>query len=72
MLEDALWNCLCVALSWLLRSSKMFFGSSLRTLRDGPREAHLYFLRGASGSGELRLCVFLLCLAVLRCVRRWH
>ena len=26
MLEDVLRNCLCVALSWLLRSSKMFFG----------------------------------------------
>ena len=25
-LEDVLRNCLCVALSWLLRSSKMFFG----------------------------------------------
>ena len=36
MLEDVLWNCLCVALSWLLRSSKMFFGSGLRTCAMGP------------------------------------
>ena len=29
MLENVLWNCLCVALSWLLLRSKMFFGKRL-------------------------------------------
>ena len=36
MLEDVLRNCLWVALGWLLRSSKMFSGSSLRTCAMGP------------------------------------